>query len=152
MVLTRQGLAPQRTTHKKTNMCAKGAYVLSEAKGGDAKRKVTLLATGSEVEIAMAARDMLQKDDVPTAVVSMPCWELFDGQSAAYREKVLGPKAVRIGIEAAVSFGWDRYLGANGGFVGMTGFGASAPAPELYKSFGITADNVVAEAKARLKK
>ena len=152
MVLTRQGLAPQRKTHKKANMCAKGAYVLAEAKGGDGKRKVTLMATGSEVEIAMAARDMLQKDGVPTAVVSMPCWELFDAQSPAYQDKVLGAKTVRIGIEAAVRFGWDRYLGANGDFVGMSGFGASAPAPELYKSFGITADNVVAKAKARLKK
>lgn len=152
IVLTRQGLAPQRTIHKKENMCAKGAYVLSEAKGGDTKRMVTLLATGSEVEIAMAAREILQKDGVPTAVVSMPCWELFDSQSADYREKVLGSKAVRIGIEAAVSFGWDRYLGSNGGFVGMTGFGASGPAAELYKSFGITTANVVAEAKARRKK
>ena len=150
MVLTRQGLAPQRTTHKKTNMCAKGAYVLSEAKGGDAKRKVTLLATGSEVEIAMAARDMLQKEGISTAVVSMPCWELFDAQDAAYRSKVLGKGTVKVGVEAAMRFGWDKYIGPDGGFVGMTGFGASAPAPELYQHFGITPVNVAAEAKARL--
>jgi transketolase len=152
MVLTRQGLAPQRKTHKKTNMCAKGAYVLAEAKGGSAKRKATLLATGSEVEIAMAARDILQKDGVPTAVVSMPCWELFDAQTPAYRAAVLGQGTVKVGIEAAVRFGWDKYVGPDGGFVGMNSFGASAPAPELYESFGITAANVAAEAKSRLKK
>ncbi|MBL6932210.1 MAG: transketolase [Rhodospirillales bacterium] len=150
MVLTRQGLAPQRKTHKTENMCARGAYVLAEGKGGSAKRKVTLLATGSEVEIAMAARDMLQKDGVSTAVVSMPCWELFDAQDAAYRAKVLGKGTVKVGVEAAMRFGWDKYIGADGGFVGMTGFGASAPAPELYQHFGITAVNVAAEAKARL--
>jgi len=148
MILTRQGLAPQRTTHTDENLCAKGAYVLAEATGG--ARKVTLLATGSEVEIAMAARETLQADGVPTAVVSMPCWELFDAQDAAYRAGVLGEGTVRVGVEAAMRFGWDKYLGIEGGFVGMTGFGASAPADELYKHFGITAENVVAEAKARL--
>ncbi len=150
MVLTRQGLAPQRTTHRKSNLSARGAYVLAEAKGGAAKRKVTLLATGSEVEIAMAARDTLQKGGTPTAVVSMPCWELFDAQSPAYRRKVLGEGTARVGVEAAMRFGWDKYVGPDGGFVGMTGFGASAPATDLYKHFGITAENVVAEAKARL--
>ena len=150
MVLTRQGLAPQRTSHKKSNMSAKGAYVLAEAKGGEKKRKVTLLATGSEVEIAMAARDTLQAKGTPTAVVSMPCWELFDAQSPAYRQKVLGNGTVKVAVEAAMRFGWDKYVGPEGGFVGMTGFGASAPAPELYKHFGITAENVVAEAKRRL--
>ena len=150
MVLTRQGLAPQRKTHKDDNLCARGAYVLAEGKGGAAKRKVTLMATGSEVEIAMAARDMLQKDGVSTAVVSMPCWELFDAQDAAYRTKVLGKKTVKVGVEAAVRFGWDKYVGPEGGFVGMSGFGASAPAPELYEHFGITAANVVAQAKSRL--
>ena len=150
MVLTRQGLAPQRTTHKKQNMAAKGAYVLAEAAGGASKRKVTLLATGSEVEIAMAARAALQKGGTPTAVVSMPCWELFDIQTPAYRKKVLGEGTAKVAVEAAVRFGWDKYIGPDGGFVGMTGFGASAPAPELYKHFGITAENVVAEAKRRL--
>ncbi len=150
MVLTRQGLAPQRKTHKDENLSARGAYILAEGKGGRAKRKVTLLATGSEVEIAMAARDMLQKDGVSAAVVSMPCWELFDAQDAAYRNKVLGKGTVRVGVEAAMRFGWDKYVGPDGGFVGMTGFGASAPAPELYEHFGITAANVAAEAKSRL--
>lgn len=147
MILTRQGLAPQRTTHTDENLCAKGAYVLAEA---DGERKVTLMATGSEVEIAAAARDMLQADGIPTAVVSMPCWELFDAQDDAYRASVLGKGTVKVGVEAAMRFGWDKYIGPEGGFVGMTGFGASAPAPELFKHFGITAENVVAEAKARL--
>ena len=150
MVLTRQGLAPQRTSHKKDNQCAMGAYILAEGKGGAKSRKVTLMATGSEVEIAMAARDMLQKDGISTAVVSMPCWELFDAQTPAYREKVLGKGTVKVGVEAAMRFGWDKYVGPDGGFVGMSGFGASAPAPALYEHFGITAANVVAEAKARL--
>ncbi|MHA1598543.1 MAG: transketolase [Alphaproteobacteria bacterium] len=148
MILTRQGLAPQRTTHSDENLSAKGAYVLTEAEGGD--RKVTLMATGSEVEIASAARDMLQADGIPTAVVSMPCWELFNAQDNAYRASVLGEGTVKVGVEAAMRFGWDQYIGPDGGFVGMTGFGASAPAPELYKHFGITAENVVTEAKARL--
>jgi transketolase len=93
---------------------------------------------------------MLQADGIPTAVVSMPCWELFDAQDDAYRASVLGEGTVKVGIEAAMRFGWDKYIGPEGGFVGMTGFGASAPAPELYKHFGITAENAVAEAKARL--
>jgi len=148
MILTRQGLAPQRTTHTDENLCAKGAYVLAEGEGGD--RKVTLMATGSEVEIAMAARETLQAEGISTAVVSMPCWELFDAQDDAYKASVLGEGTVKVGVEAAMRFGWDKYLGTDGGFVGMTGFGASAPADELYKHFGITAENVVAEAKARL--
>jgi len=148
MILTRQALTPLRTTHTDENLSAKGAYVLAEAEGG--ARKVTLMATGSEVEIAMVARATLQSEGVPTAVVSMPCWELFDAQDAAYRASVLGEGTVKVGVEAAMRFGWDQYIGSDGGFVGMTGFGASAPAPELYKHFGITAENVVAQAKARL--
>jgi transketolase len=148
MILTRQALTPLRTTHTDENLSSKGAYVLAEAEGG--ARKVTLMATGSEVEIAMVARATLQSEGVPTAVVSMPCWELFDAQDAAYRASVLGEGTVKVGVEAAMRFGWDQYIGSDGGFVGMTGFGASAPAPELYKHFGITAENVVAQAKARL--
>ncbi len=147
MVLTRQGLPTLRTTHSDENLCARGAYVLAEA---DGERKVTLLATGSEVSIAMEARDALQADGVPTAVVSMPCWELFDAQEQKYKDEVLGPDTIRLGVEAAVGMGWDRYIGEKGAFVGMSGFGASAPAGELFKHFGITADNVTAQAKAKL--
>jgi len=148
MVLTRQGVPAQRTDHTDDNLSARGAYVLAEAKGG--ARKVTLLATGSEVSIAMAARETLQEEGVPTAVVSMPCWELFDEQDEGYRKQVLGSATVRVAVEAAVRMGWDKYVRNHGGFVGMDGFGASAPAGQLFEHFGITADNVVAEVKARL--
>ena len=112
--------------------------------------RATVLATGSEVGLAMEARQTLQADGVPTAVVSMPCWELFDEQDAAYRDAVLAPGSARVAVEAAISQGWERYLGGAGGFVGMDSFGASAPAGQLYPLFGITSENVVAAVKARL--
>ena len=147
LALTRQGVATLRGEYEEDNPCARGAYVLREAEG---VRKVTLLATGSEVEIACAARDLLQADGVATAVVSMPCHELFDQQDAAYRKAVLGGDCVRVAVEAAVVQGWERYIGFDGGFVGMTGFGASAPAPALYEHFGITAAAVADAARQRL--
>ena len=148
LALTRQGVPVVRTEHTDDNLSAKGAYVLAEASGD---RKATLLATGSEVSLALEARAALEKDGIPTAVVSMPCQELFDAQPAEYRSRVLGASdGVRVAIEAAVPFGWDRYIGTDGGFVGMTGFGASGPAGELYKHFGITADAAVQAVKARV--
>jgi transketolase len=125
------------------NACRRGAYVLAETELG--QRQVTLLATGSEVALALAAREQLEAGGVPTAVVSMPCWELFDEQDEAYREQVLGPATARVGVEAAVRFGWDRWLGPRGGFIGMPGFGASGPADALYRQFGITVEAIVAE-------
>jgi transketolase len=148
MILSRQNLPTLRADGDGGNLCARGAYVLAEAEGGE--RKVTLLATGSEVGVAMDARQALQGEGVPTAVVSMPCWELFDAQNEDYRQRVLGPGTVRVAVEAALKMGWERYLGEDGAFVGMTGFGASAPAGELFKHFGITADKVVSAAKAKL--
>lgn len=145
LALSRQGLPALRFESGDDNLTAKGAYVLRETEGA---RDVTLLATGSEVEIALAAAENLAGEGVKAAVVSMPCWELFERQDAAYREKVLG-SAPRVGVEAAVRFGWDRWLGDHSAFVGMSGFGASAPAGALYKKFGITAD-AVAEAAQRL--
>ena len=147
LVLTRQGLPSLRTEHRPDNPCARGAYVLAEADGA---RQVTLLATGSEVSLAMRARQALQADGIGAAVVSMPCWELFDEQDQAYRDGVLGPGTARVGVEAAVSLGWHKYLGERGSFVGMNGFGASAPAPELFEHFGITAAAVEAAARALL--
>ena len=147
LALTRQGVPTLRTEHTDENLSARGAYVLAESEGA---RKVTLLATGSEVAVAMAARDALQAGGIGAAVVSMPCWELFDAQPAAYRGQVLGEGAVRVAVEAAVRMGWERYIGEGGGFVGMTGFGASAPAPALFEHFGITAEAVAAEARMRL--
>jgi transketolase len=147
LALTRQALAALRTEASPENLTAKGAYVLREAEG---ERDVTLLATGSEVEIAVAAAELLTAQGVKAAVVSMPCWELFERQGEPYRRAVLGT-APRVGVEAALRFGWDRWLGERGAFVGMNGFGASAPAGELYKHFGITAEAVVEAAKTLIK-
>jgi transketolase len=147
LALTRQALAPTRTTHSSENLSAKGGYIAADAEG---ERKATILATGSEVEIALAARDALQTDGIGTAVVSMPCQELFDAQDDAYRFEVLGPGSTRVAVEAAVRLGWDRYIGLNGGFVGMDSFGASAPAGQLYEHFGITAAAVEAAIRERV--
>jgi transketolase len=146
LALSRQNLPTLRTGHTPENQSARGAYVMREAKG---QRRVTILATGSEVEIAMAAADALAKDAIEAAVVSMPCWELFEGQSDDYRAGVLGT-APRIAVEAACRLGWDRWIGERGRFVGMTGFGASAPAPHLYTHFAITAEAVAAAARSAL--
>ncbi|MCI5073884.1 transketolase [Oricola sp.] len=143
LVLSRQGLPMLRSAHSKDNRSARGAYVLHEPEG---RRDVTILSTGSEVEIAKAAADrLLAEKNISAAVVSMPCWELFEAQDEAYRRDVLGT-APRIAIEAAARLGWDRWIGEDGAFVGMTSFGASAPAGDLFKHFGITADAVVEEA------
>jgi transketolase len=138
LALTRQPVPPLRREAGE-NRSARGAYVLAEAEGG---RRVTLLATGSEVAIAMAAREQLAAKGIAAAVVSMPCWALFERQDEAYRRTVLG-NGPRVGVEAAIEFGWNRYLGDRGRFVGMHSFGASAPIEALYPHFGITAEEVV---------
>jgi len=154
LALTRQGLPTVRTEHKNKNMVAKGAYVLADAEG---KRQAILLATGSEVSIAMEARALLQAEGIGTRVVSMPCWELFEAQEEAYRKRVLPGGPVRVAIEAGVRFGWDRWLfGERGkreksGFIGMPGFGASAPADRLYQEFGITAQDTANQVKSLIK-
>ena len=143
LIFARQNLPLVRHTHTATNLARQGAYVLQEAACGP--RQVTLLATGSEVVLAVQARQQLEAQGIGTAVVSMPCWELFEQQDPAYRRQVLGT-GVRVAVEAACRQGWDAYLGDRGGFIGMSGFGASGPADALYKLFGITADAVAAEA------
>ncbi len=145
LALTRQGVPAVRTTHVEDNLCARGGYVLAEAEGAD----VTLIGTGSEVQIALAARDLLAADGIAARVVSLPCWELFAAQPGAYRDYVLGPPA-RVAVEAAVAQGWDRWLGPFGAFVGMDGFGASAPDKALYAHFGITAEAVAEAARDAL--
>ena len=151
LALSRQNLPAVRKTHVAQNMVARGAYVLAEAEG---KRQAILIATGSEVEIALKARDLLQADGIGTRVVSMPCMELFAEQDEAWRKKVLPAGPVRVAVEAAVRQGWDRWLlgergrEAKAGFVGMEGFGASAPAERLYAEFGITAEAVAAKVRA----
>jgi transketolase len=147
IALTRQGLPPLPRKYGKDNLAALGGYVVAEAEG---RRQATILASGSEVSIALAARTLLQQERIGTAVASLPCWELFDAQPEAYRRKVLGRGRARVAVEAASPFGWERYVADASAVVGMTGFGASAPAPDLYRHFGITAEAVAAAAKARL--
>ena len=153
LALSRQNLPTVRSQHKPRNLSAQGAYVLAEAEG---KRQAVLLATGSEVSIAMAARDMLQAEGIGTRVVSVPCMELFAQQDESYRRRVLPGSAVRVAIEAGVRQSWDRWLlgergrEAKAGFVGMEGFGASAPAETLYEKFGITAEATAEKVRSLL--
>ncbi len=153
LALTRQGLPTVRLEHKNKNMTAQGAYVLADATG---KRQAIILATGSEVSIAMEARALLEADGIGTRVVSMPCWELFEEQEEALRRRVLPGGPVRVAVEAGCQTGWDKWLsGERGkankaGFVGMEGFGASAPAEVLYEKFGITAEGVAAKVRSLL--
>ena len=145
LALSRQGL-PSMRGDTGENRCARGGYVLAEANG---PRQATLIATGSEVALAMEARNLLAGENIQAAVVSLPCWELFASQDASYRDEVLGT-APRIGIEAGVAMGWERWLGPDGTFIGMTGFGASAPEAELYKHFGITAEAAATAVRKKL--
>lgn len=146
MALTRQKVKSARTVHTNENLSAKGGYVLS----GAANAKAVLIATGSEVEIAMAAQSALAENGVAVRVVSMPSMDLFEQQSEAYQTETLGGDLPRIAVEAGVRFGWDRWIGHDGGFVGMSSFGASAPYQDLYNHFNITAEAVVAEVEKRI--
>jgi len=147
LALTRQKSPTVRLEPSAENLSERGAYILSPA---SREREATLIASGSEVAVALEAQARLQADGIATAVISMPCWELFAQQSEQYREEVLGPGSLRVAIEAAVAMGWDRWIGPDGGFVGMTGYGASAPCQDLYEHFGITPDAVVEAVKSRL--
>ena len=138
MALSRQGLPTVRTERTNENLTQKGGYILCNVRGA---RDITVMATGSEVAIALDAADVLRDQGYNVAVVSMPCWELFDQQSDQYRQSVLG-SAPRIAIEALIGFGWDRYLRTQDVFIGMHDFGASGPAPELYHHFGITKERI----------
>jgi transketolase len=142
--LTRQNLAPARLEYVEENLCARGAYELLPA---DGKARVTLIATGSEVEIALAAREILQAEGIGARVVSAPCLELFEMQPQEYRGQILGLDTVRIAIEAGSTMGWDRYVGDKGGLIGINAFGASAPYKELYKHFGLTSQAVAQKAR-----
>jgi transketolase len=146
LALSRQNLPAARTTFDDVNRCARGAYVLEEAEG---RRMATLLATGSEVAVALGARRRLQAYGVGTAVVSMPCFELFEQQDPTYRREVLG-STLRIAIEAGSPFGWTRYVRHEDDVIGMRGFGASGPAEALYQHFGITSERVVEVVRKRL--
>jgi len=145
MALSRQKTPAARKSAG--NLSAKGAYELSPASG---PAKATLFSSGTEVGVAMAAQKLLEAEGVPTRVVSTPCWELFDKQSAAYQAETIGKAPVRVAVEAGVRMGWDRFIGENGVFVGMKSFGASAPYQVLYEKFGITAEGVATAVKAAL--
>lgn len=147
LALTRQGL-PLLRTSAEVNLSAKGGYIIA---GEDKKRQATIIATGSEVSLAVEAMNKLAEEGIKVAVVSMPCTELFDAQPIDYQEQVLG-KAPRIAVEAASKFGWEKYVGLEGDIIGMDGFGASGPAEELYKYFGITVEEVADAVKNCLKK
>jgi transketolase len=146
IALTRQNLMAVRTEYKEENLCARGAYDLVPA--SDAK--VTIFATGSEVEIAVKASQALTAKGISTRVVSVPCIELFAEQSDDYQQAIIGNSPVKIAIEAGVRQGWDHIIGSDGVFVGMSSFGASGPYKELYKHFGLTPEAVVAAAEAKL--
>jgi transketolase len=140
LALTRQKLKPSRLSFEARNLCQRGAYEIAP---GSRKSRAVIFASGSEVEIALTARHMLEKRDISARVVSVPCVELFEQQSPAYRSQILGTEKIRVAVEAGVRQGWERFIGADGSFIGMSGFGASAPFETLYREFGITADAVV---------
>jgi len=152
LALTRQNVKPVRTEPASQNLCARGAYRLRTARG---PRKIILIATGSEVEIALAAADRLEEQGIGADVVSMPCTERFDAQPAEYREDILpdvsNREILRVSIEAGTTFGWERYTGLHGLRIGIDRFGVSAPAKDAYQFFGLTPDAVVAEVLEHMK-
>ena len=152
LVLTRQKLPVlDRTELAPAAGLAQGAYILAEA--GASPPEVILIATGSEVSLALDAHARLASEGIGSRVVSMPCWELFDAQPQSYRDTVLPPSVrARVSIEAAAPFGWERYVGPGGAIIGVNGFGASAPGPVVMREFGFTAEHVVETAKAVLKR
>ena len=149
LALTRQNLKQARLESSTRNLTARGAY---ELRAADGDAEVSIFASGSEVSLAIEAKTLLEKSGIPTRIVSVPCMDLFEEQSDEYRRGVLGTAKVRVGVEAAIRMGWDQIIGTDGAFVGMKGFGASGPAGEVYKHFGITAEAVAEAAKNKLKR
>ena len=147
LALSRQGLKAFRCEKSSENKVSRGGYLVNDI---SSRRDLTLIATGSEVELAIEASNLLKQDGIKVAVVSLPCWELFDKQNDDYKLKVLG-NSPRIAIEAACEMGWSKYTGEDGIFIGMSGFGASGPAPDLYKHFGITSEAIVEQARSFFK-
>ena len=147
IALTRQGVPAVRLEHREENLCARGAYELAAAEGA---ARVSLFATGSEVGVALQAKAILDAEGAACRVVSAPCWELFALQDQGYRARTVAADTVRVAVEAASPFGWERFVGADGAVIGMNGFGASAPGSEVFSHFGITAEAVAAAARERL--
>jgi transketolase len=152
LVLTRQKLPVlDRTVLASASQLARGAYILVDA--GGLPPDVILIATGSEVSLALEAHRQLADEGIRSRVVSMPCWELFDQQPQSYRDTVLPPTVrARVSIEAAAPFGWERYVGLEGAIIGVTDFGASAPGPVVMAEFGFTPERLVETAKRILKR
>ena len=150
IALSRQPMPLLRRDAGVENRSARGAYVLFEAEGG--RRKMTLIGAGSELHLAVEARALLQKEGVPTAVVSMPCRLLFELQDAAYKAATLGDGTLRVAVEAGVEISWDRYLGFDGRFIGMHEFGASGKIGDVYKKFDITTDAIVRAAREEIRR
>jgi transketolase len=148
LALTRQNVSAVRKQYAAENRCRRGAYELAPANGN---ASVSLFAAGSEVEIALAARDAIIAEGHSARVVSIPCFELFEEEDAAYRSAVVGEAPVNVGIEAAVRQGWDSVIGRDGIFIGMHQFGGSAPYGDLYKKFDITAQHAANAALERLR-
>jgi transketolase len=148
LALTRQKLKPLRLGFEAKNLCARGAYEIAPAKK---KAKAVIFATGSEVEIAVEAKNRLQQNNIPARVVSVPCTQLFWQQPLAYRKRILGNETIRIAVEAAVRQGWDSFIGTDGIFIGMSGFGASAPSEDLFKEFNITPEAIVKAVKKQVR-
>ncbi|MGH6829331.1 MAG: transketolase [Rhizomicrobium sp.] len=146
LAFSRQDVPTVRLKHTPENLSAKGAYELIAEPGA----KVTFLATGSEVGLAVGARELLANEGIQARIVSMPCWALFEKQSRQYREALLGPGTVKIAIEAGVREGWDRYIGADGAFIGMHSFGSSGPAKDVFRHFNITPEAAAEAAKKSL--
>jgi transketolase len=149
LALTRQNLPQQRKDADATNKCAAGAYELVAANG---KAHVSLFASGSEVPLAIEAQKLLAARGISARVVSVPCFELLLAQPEDKRRAIIGDAPVKVGIEAAIRQGWDAVIGSDGIFIGMEGFGASAPAKDLFKHFGITAERVAEAVQAKLGK
>jgi transketolase len=151
IALSRQDLPTVRNEYTAENKCSLGGYILKESSLSDGHEpKVALISSGSEVEIVLKAQEILEDKGIPTRVVSMPCTQLFEHQGEGYRRNVLGDSTLRVAVEAASQMGWDRYIGKYGIFIGMNDFGASAPAGDLYKHFGITAERIVEEVLERV--
>src|SRR5690606_4823670 len=146
LALTRQNLPTLRTEHEADNMCAYGAYEIA----GGHNAEISIFASGSEVEIALEARKLLAAEGHSVRVISVPCMELFEQQTAGYQQAIIGTSPVRIAVEAGIRQGWDRFIGSDGIFIGMNSFGASGPYKDLYRHFGITAEAVAAAARDKL--
>ncbi|MEM7616889.1 MAG: transketolase [Pseudomonadota bacterium] len=149
LALTRQKLKNVRKEFTSDNLCRRGAYILKESKNADIA--VTIFASGSEVNIALAAKEKLENENIGTRVVSVPCFELFDQQDSDYKVNLLCNNSIKVAIEAASSFGWNKFIASHGIFVGMQGFGASAPAGDLYEYFNITVEEIYKKVKNKIK-